>query len=63
LAWHLVAPGGSLLALKGEAASAELAEAEKEAPKIFKKVAKSQVHEISLADLTMTRIVQLKKAG
>ena len=69
LAWHLVAPGGSLLAFKGEAAAIELAEAEKEAPKVFKKVAKSQVHEITLdlldspADLPLTRIVQLKKAG
>ncbi len=63
ISWHLVAPGGSLLAMKGESAVAELELAKAESPKIFKKVAKSQVHEITLGELELARVVELQKAG
>jgi hypothetical protein len=55
--------GGSLLAMKGESAEAELEAAKVEAPKIFKKVAKSEVHEINLGELPLARVIELKKAG
>jgi 16S rRNA (guanine527-N7)-methyltransferase len=63
VSWHLVMGGGSLLAMKGESAAAELEAAKVEAPKIFKKVAKSEVHEINLGELPLARVIELKKAG
>ena len=63
VSWHLVMGGGSLLAMKGESAAAELEAARVEAPKIFKKVAKSEVHEINLGELPLARVIELKKAG
>ncbi len=63
ISWHLVAPGGSLLAMKGESAADELAAAKLEAPKVFKKVAQSQVHEINLGQIPTARVVAIKKAG
>ena len=63
LSWHLVAPGGVVLAMKGESAAEELATAELEARKVFKKVAHSEIHELQLGDLPLARIVELKKAG
>jgi hypothetical protein len=55
--------GGSLLAMKGESAAKELETARLEAPKVFKKVAKSEVHEIQLGELPLARVIELKKAG
>jgi hypothetical protein len=49
--------------MKGESAAAELEAAKVEAPKIFKKVAKSEVHEINLGELPLARVIELKKAG
>jgi 16S rRNA (guanine527-N7)-methyltransferase len=63
ISWHLVAPGGSLLAMKGESAADELAAAKLEAPKVFKKVAESMVHEINLGQIPTARVVVIKKAG
>ena len=63
ISWHLVAPGGSLLAMKGESAADELAAAKLEAPKVFKKVAESMVHEINLGQIPTARVVAIKKAG
>ena len=61
VSWHLVAPGGAVLAMKGEAAQEELAEAEVEARKVFKKVAKTQIHEIQLGELPLARVVEIIK--
>jgi 16S rRNA (guanine527-N7)-methyltransferase len=61
VSWHLVAPGGAVLAMKGEAAQEELAEAEVEARKVFKKVAKTQIHEIQLEELPLARVVEIRK--
>jgi len=63
VSWHLVIGGGSLLAMKGESAATELEAARAEAPKIFKKVARSEVHEITLGELPIARVIELKKAG
>jgi len=63
LSWHLVAPGGALLAMKGESAAEELEAAQLEARKVFKKVAHSQIHELQLGEIPLARIVELKKAG
>ena len=45
---HLIKPGGSLLAMKGEAAKAEAAE-----------VKGAKLHEISLEGLPLARIVEV----
>jgi len=63
VSWHLVMGGGSLLAMKGESAAAELEAARVEAPKIFKKVVKAELHEIQLGELPLARVIELKKAG
>ena len=63
VSWHLVIGGGSLLAMKGESAATELEAARAEAPKIFKKVARSEVHEITLGEVPIARVIELKKAG
>ena len=63
VSWHLVIGGGSLLAMKGDGAAAELEAAKLESPKIFKKVASAQIHEINLGELPLARVIELKKAG
>jgi 16S rRNA (guanine527-N7)-methyltransferase len=63
VSWHLVMGGGSLLAMKGDGAAAELEAAKIEAPKVFKKVATSEIHEINLGELPLARVIELKKAG
>ena len=55
--WHLLSPGGSLFAMKGESASAELAETD------LRAVAKNELHEIKMADIPVSRVVELVKAG
>ena len=55
--WHLVAPGGSLLAMKGESAATEISETD------LSKAAKHQLHEINIDELPLARVVEVKKAG
>ncbi|MBU3646179.1 MAG: 16S rRNA (guanine(527)-N(7))-methyltransferase RsmG [Candidatus Nanopelagicaceae bacterium] len=55
--WHLVAPGGSLLAMKGESAAAEMAESD------LSIGVKNTLHEIKIDELPLARVVELKKAG
>ena len=55
--WHLIRPGGSLLAMKGESASEEMASAD------LKIASKSTLHEIKMADIPVSRVVELIKAG
>jgi 16S rRNA (guanine527-N7)-methyltransferase len=55
--WHLVAPGGSLLAMKGESAASEMAASD------LSMSSKHQLHEINLDDLPLARVVELQKAG
>lgn len=53
--WHLVSPSGALLAIKGENAKEEIA-----ALKPGKRV---ELHEIKLADLPVSRVVEVRRAG
>jgi 16S rRNA (guanine527-N7)-methyltransferase len=55
--WHLVAPGGSLLAMKGESAAEEIAQSD------LSKAKKHHLHEIKVDDLPLARVVELVKAG
>jgi 16S rRNA (guanine527-N7)-methyltransferase len=55
--WHLIAPGGSLLAIKGESAAQEMAAIN------LKKFKSHQLHEINLDDLPTGRIIEAVKAG
>lgn len=55
--WHLVAPGGSLLAMKGESAAAEITETD------LSMAQKHQLHEIKIDELPLARVVEVKKAG
>ena len=55
--WHLIAPRGSLLAMKGESATAEMAESD------LSVAVKTELHEINIDDLPLARIVELQKAG
>ena len=55
--WHLIRPGGSLLAMKGESASEEMASSD------LKIASKSTLHEIKMADIPVSRVVELVKAG
>jgi 16S rRNA (guanine527-N7)-methyltransferase len=53
--WHLVAPGGALLAMKGESAQSEI-----DALETGKKV---HLHEIKMADIPVSRVVEVRQAG
>ena len=55
--WHLIAPGGSLLAIKGESAAQEMTTTN------LKKFKSHQLHEINLDDLPTGRIIEAVKAG
>jgi 16S rRNA (guanine527-N7)-methyltransferase len=55
--WHLIRHGGSLLAMKGESAAEEMASTE------LRIASKSTLHEIKMADIPVSRVVELVKAG
>ena len=57
MSWHLVAPGGRLLAIKGESAGEELAATKLDMAE------ESLLHEINLDDLPVSRVIELDKAG
>jgi len=57
ITWHLIAPAGSLLAIKGESAAQEMATTN------LKKFKPHQLHEINLDDLPTGRIIEAVKAG
>ena len=58
MTWHLVKPGGAILAMKGVAAEDEIKELQ--APKGMASV---QLHTITLGELEPSRIVEVRKAG
>ena len=64
IAWHLVKPGGALLAMKGASAEEEIGALKASKPsKDFNKLAKIELHNLTLGELELSRIVELRKAG
>ncbi len=57
ISWHMIPRGGVLLAIKGETAKAELAATS------LKKGSTAQVHEISLPNLPVARVVEVRKGA
>ena len=58
LTWHLVKPGGAILAMKGAAAAQEIKESAK--PKDCTKI---ELHEIQTGELEPARLVEVRRAG
>jgi 16S rRNA G527 N7-methylase RsmG len=58
MTWHLVKPGGAILAMKGAAAMDEIKEAKR--PKDCTKI---ELHEIETGDLEPARLVEVRRAG
>ena len=57
ISWHMIPKGGSLLAIKGESAAQELAATK------LKKGATAKLHEISLPNLPVARVVEVLKGA
>ena len=57
ISWHMIPKGGSLMAIKGESAAEELAAT------TLKKGSTAQLHEISLPNLPIARVIQVKKGA
>ena len=57
ISWHMIPKGGSLMAMKGESAADEIAST------TLKKGSSAQLHEISLPNLPIARVIQVKKGA
>ena len=57
ISWHMIPKGGSLMAMKGESAAEEIAAT------TLKKGSTTQLHEISLPNLPIARVIQVKKGA
>jgi 16S rRNA (guanine527-N7)-methyltransferase len=57
ITWHMIPKGGSLLAIKGESAAQELAATN------LKKGATAKLHQISLPNLPVARVVEVLKGA
>ena len=57
ISWHMIPRGGRLLAIKGESAAAELAATK------LKKGSTAKLHEISLPNLPVARVVEVLKGA
>ena len=57
ISWHMIPKGGSLMAMKGESAAEEIAAT------TLKKGSTAQLHEISLPNLPIARVIQVKKSA
>jgi 16S rRNA (guanine527-N7)-methyltransferase len=57
ISWHMIPKGGSLMAMKGESAAEEMAAT------TLKKGSTAELHEISLPNLPIARIIQVKKGA
>ncbi|MFM8868984.1 MAG: 16S rRNA (guanine(527)-N(7))-methyltransferase RsmG [Candidatus Nanopelagicus sp.] len=57
ISWHMILKGGHLLAIKGESAQDELAATK------LKKGATAKLHEISLPNLPVARVVEVSKGA
>ena len=57
ISWPMIPKGGSLMAMKGESAADEIAST------TLKKGSTAQLHEISLPNLPIARVIQVKKGA
>ena len=57
ISWHMIPKGGHLLAIKGESAAQELSTTK------LKKGATAKIHEISLPNLPVARVVEVSKGA
>jgi len=57
ISWHMVPKGGALLAIKGESAAEEIASTK------LKKGGIAKLHEISLPNLPVARVVEVRKGA
>ena len=57
ISWHMIPKGGSLMAMKGGSAAEELAAT------TLKKGSTTQLHEISLPNLPIARVIEVKKGA
>jgi 16S rRNA (guanine527-N7)-methyltransferase len=57
ISWHMIPRGGCLLAIKGEGAAEELAATK------LKKGSTAKLHEISLPNLPVARVVEVLKGA
>ncbi|CAB4679793.1 MAG: 16S rRNA (guanine(527)-N(7))-methyltransferase RsmG [Actinobacteria bacterium] len=57
ISWHMIPKSGSLMAMKGESAADEILAT------TLKKGATAQLHEISLPNLPIARVIQVKKGA
>jgi len=57
ISWHMIPKGGSLMAMKGESAAEEIAST------ALKKGSTAELHEISLPNLPIARVIQVKKGA
>ena len=57
ISWHMIPKTGSLMAMKGESAADEILAT------TLKKGATAQLHEISLPNLPIARVIQVKKGA
>ena len=57
ISWHMIPKGGSLMAMKGESAAEEIAST------TLKKDSTAELHEISLPNLPIARVIQVKKGA
>jgi 16S rRNA (guanine527-N7)-methyltransferase len=57
ISWHMIPKGGSLMAMKGESAAEEIAST------TLKKGSTAELHEISLPNLPIARVIQVKKGA
>jgi 16S rRNA (guanine527-N7)-methyltransferase len=57
ISWHMIPKGGSLMAMKGESAASEISST------TLKKGSTAHLHEISLPNLPIARVVEVKKGA
>ena len=57
ISWHMIPRGGSLMAIKGESAADEISST------TLKKGSTAQLHEISLPNLPIARVIEVKKGA
>ena len=57
ISWHMIPKGGALLAIKGESAAKEIASTK------LKKGGIAKLHEISLPNLPVARVVEVRKGA